>query len=271
MYYIDNNNMTLSPKFVINKAEEFIYLSHAPIIEALIEIRVVLESPWDEKQVERTLKERLPEYPIFTSNKEFKQEIQFGISSETPAKQTFRDLGLKGFRFQSADKYQIVQFNRDAFVFSRVQPYANWQEFVREALRLWQIYSELIRPLEAPRIGLRFINRLSCPPEGFELSEYLRVVPAPPVGLNVSFAGFLHHDILTVPDHPYGINIVKTIQPLEDSGGKGLGLVIDIDVFTTQKFDTSSEAIKDCLEDMRWLKNKAFFGSITDSLVEVLQ
>jgi len=271
MYYINNNSMNLPSKFMINVAEEFIHLSHAPITEAVIEIRAILESPWDEQRVSEALKGRLPEYPGFVQQKAFKQEFQIGVSPDVPAKQTFSDLGLKGFRIQSADKLHIAQFNKDGFVFSRLNPYADWQEFVREALRLWQIYSELTRPFETPRIGLRFINRLSCPPEELELAEYLRVVPIPPVDLNVPFARFLHHDTLKIPDHPYGINIIKTIQPPQDAEGKDLGLIIDIDVFTTEKFATSSVVIQERLEEMRWLKNKAFFGSITDSLVEVLK
>ncbi|MBA4417717.1 MAG: hypothetical protein C0392_07380 [Syntrophus sp. (in: bacteria)] len=263
--------MNLPQKFVINTAEEFTHLSRAPITEAVIELRAFLESPWDEKQVIGALKERLPEYPIFTSQKEFKQELQVDFSSETPAKQTFSDLGLKGFRFQSSDKCRIVQFNRDGFVFSRLQPYADWQEFVCEALRLWQIYSDLTRPFEIPRIGLRFINRLSCPPDKLELAEYLRIVPVSPVGLNVPFMGFLHRDTLKIPDHPYGINIVKTIQPPQGSEGNDLGLIIDIDVFTTEKLAASGEEVQVRLEEMRWLKNKAFFGSITSSLVEELR
>jgi uncharacterized protein (TIGR04255 family) len=263
--------MNLPQKFAINKAEEFTHLSHAPITEAVIEIRAVLESQWDEKQVMGVLKEKLPEYPIFTSQKEFKQELRVDFSSEIPAKQTFSDLGLKGFRFQSSDKHRIVQFNRDGFVFSRLQPYADWQEFVDEALRLWQIYSELTRPFEVPRIGLRFINRLLCPPDKQELAEYLRVVPVPPVNLNVPFTAFLHRDTLIIPDYPYGINIVKTIQPPQGSEGNDLWLIIDIDVFTTEKCAANGLAIQEHLEEMRWLKNKVFFGSITNSLVEVLK
>jgi uncharacterized protein (TIGR04255 family) len=271
MYYIDNNDMNSTQRFVINKAEEFAHLSHAPITEAVIEIRAFLESPWDEKQVLEALKERLPEYPVSTSQKEFKQELQVDFSSETPAKQTFSDLGLKGFRFQSSDKHRIVQFNRDGFVFGRLQPYADWQEFVHEALRLWQIYSELTRPFEVPRIGLRFINRLLCPPDKQELDEYLRIVPVPPVDLNVPFTAFLHRDTLIIPNHPYGINIVKTIQPRQGFEENDLWLIIDIDVFTTEKCAASSLAIQERLEEMRWLKNKVFFGSITDNLVEALK
>lgn len=247
-------------------------MSQAPITEAVIEVRAVLESPWDEKGVQRSLRERLPEYPLFSSQKEFKQEFQLSVSPETPAKQTFRDLGLKGFRLQSADKCHIVQFNKDGFVFSRLRPYAEWQVFVGEALRLWEIYSELAKPHEIPRIGLRFINQVACPLDSFELSDYLRIVPIPPVGLdNLPFAGFLHHETLMVPDYPYMINIVKTLQPPQATNKKGLTLILDIDVFTTEKCGVDGDTIRGYLEEMRWLKNKTFFGSITDSLMEALK
>ena len=263
--------MVSSSKVVINTTEEFSRLSRAPIIEAVIEIRVALESAWDEQKIELLFKDKLPDYPIFSSQKEFKQEFQINVSPEMPAKQTFSDLGLRGFRFQSEDKYHIVQFNKDAFIFSRLIPYDNWHSFVDEAFRLWQIYSALAKPFEVLRIGLRFINRIPCPIEGFELDKYLRVVPQPPFDLDVPFTAFLHHDTLLIPNYPYNVNVIKTIQPSAKPDENDFGLIIDIDVFTTQKLPTDREILRHHLEEMRWLKNKVFFGSITLNLWEDLK
>ncbi len=263
--------MIPSPKIVINTSEEFSKLSHAPITEAVIEIRVALESAWDDHKIELALKDKLPDYPIFSSQKQFKQEFQINISPDMPAKQTFSDLGLKGFRFQSEDKYHIAQFNKDAFIFSRLRPYDNWHLFVNEAFRLWQIYSALAKPFEVLRIGLRFINRISCPIEGFELDKYLRIVPQPPFGLDVPFTAFLHHDTVMIPDYPYNVNIIKTIQPSTKPNEEDLGLIIDIDVFTTKKLPIDCDILLGHLEEMRWLKNKVFFGNITENLREALK
>jgi hypothetical protein len=84
MYYINDNSMNLPPKFMINIADEFIHLSHAPITEAVIEIRAILESPWDEQHVSGVLKEKLPEYPSFVQQKAFKQEFQIGVLPMCP-------------------------------------------------------------------------------------------------------------------------------------------------------------------------------------------
>jgi uncharacterized protein (TIGR04255 family) len=46
---------------------------------------------------------------------------------------------------------------------------------------------------------------------------------------------------------------------------------LDIDVHNTVPFEINTAEIEKRLGEMRWLKNKAFFGSITPELVEKLK
>ena len=47
-----------------------------------------------------------------------------------------------------------------------------------------------------------------------------------------------------------------------------MGLILDIDVFTTRAMELNEEVFLKRLQEMRWLKNKAFFGSITQKALE---
>jgi uncharacterized protein (TIGR04255 family) len=78
----------------------------------------------------------------------------------------------------------------------------------------------------------------------------------------------MHHDVLAVPGHPYAINIIRTIQPSTGNGGAGTGVILDIDVFTAQEFEPDEGKLVHRLLEMRWLKNKAFFGSVTEKALE---
>jgi uncharacterized protein (TIGR04255 family) len=51
----------------------------------------------------------------------------------------------------------------------------------------------------------------------------------------------------------------------------GAGLIIDSDVFTVAPFEFDIQRIKGHLTDMRWLKNKVFFGSITEKAIKLFQ
>ena len=178
-------------------------------------------------------------------------------------------MGWRGLRCESADRLHVAQFNRDGFAFSRLAPYESWNQFQQEGLRLWQLHRELVQPAEVQRLGLRFINRIVIPQEGPRLEDYLEAPPKLPRDVDLPVAGFLHHDTLTVPGHEYGINFIQTVQPPQgpDTGG----LILDIDVFTTRPFSVDQDALERHLSEMRWLKNKVFFGSITRRVLETIK
>lgn len=251
----------------INLGESFPHLPGAPIVEAVIEIRARAQTPWDEPAISAWLTSRLPDYPTMHAQNEFRFEF---LKRPGVAEQTHRDLGLKGLRFESADKLHVAQLNRDGFVFSRLQPYDCWHKFQGEALRLWNIHAELAKPLEIERLGLRFINRINVPMEGVRLKDYLQAPPCAPLGMSLPITGFLHQATLTVPGHPYLINLIQTLQPQIDESG-AIGLIVDIDVGTIDPFPLEGAALEQRLAEMRWLKNKAFFGCITDKALERFQ
>ena len=253
----------------IDVAESFPHLEHAPIVEAVIEIRTRVESPWEESALREHLKAKLPSYPKIYSQSEFRHEMKMKLGQ--PPEQILHDLGWKGLRLQSADDRYIAQFNRDGFIFSRLQPYESWDLFKEEAMRLWNVHAELAKSLEIQRLGVRFINRITLPVGEVRLDDYLVVPPRPPGELDLQIMGFFHQDNLLVTGHSYAINIVKTVQPPQGSGSDGGGLILDIDVFTTEPFEQRADAIDKRLAEMRWLKNKVFYSSLTKEALEGLK
>ncbi len=256
-------------ELTIDTSEEFPRLSRAPIVEATLEFRCRAEATWEEAVILEQLKSRLPDYPLALAQRAFQQEFQFGLNQ--PAQGTYQDLGLKGFRFQSKDNLQITQFNRDGFAFSRLQPYESWQHFSLEAFRLWEIYAELARPTQIQRLGLRFINRINLEPEQGTLDHYLSAPPQTPEELGFPFITFLHHDSFAVPGKPYIVNVVKTVQPQQSAGVAPPALIFDIDVFSEQPFVLEAATMNQRVAEMRWLKNKFFFGNITSGALETFR
>ncbi len=249
----------------IDLTEQFEHLAKAPIVEAAIEIRARAEGPWDEAAISQQIKSRLSDYPKVTSLKQIQQEIklQFG----KPAEGLTRDLGWRGLQFQSEDGRRAVQFNRDAFVFNQLPPYEGWEALLSEAMRLWQIHAGLARPSEAQRLGLRFINRIVMPANDPNFENYIRPHAVPPSNLDLPFVGFFHQDSLAVPGYPYLINIIRMIEPAHDQLS-GAAIILDIDVFTAQPFELRDDKPQVYLAEMRNLKNKIFFGSITEKSLQ---
>lgn len=246
----------------INLDEEFQHLPQAPIVEAVIDIRARSTVPFNEESLRPPVEAALTGYQFLDSHQELQHEIK--LEDGQASSQIIR-FDWKGLRFQSDDKKHIAQFNRDGFVFSRLEPYQDWPQLHSEAMKLWQVYLELAKPVAIDRLGLRFINRIQLPIGEFQFEDYIKSAPQPPQGLDLPFAGFIHQDTFMVPNQPYVINIVKTIQPPAVAERSGSALILDIDVLTTQGYELDDEAeLRGHLLEMRWLKNKAFFGSITD-------
>jgi len=253
----------------IDVTESFQHLEHAPIVEAVIEIRTRVESPWEESALRDELKAKLPSYPKIFSQSEFRHELK--VKAGQPPEQLFHDMGWRGLRLESADGHYIAQFNRDGFVFSRLQPYESWDQFKEEAMRLWKVYAELAKSQEVQRLGVRFINRITLPVGEVLLADYLMAPPQPPGDLDLQITGFFHQDSLLVPGYPYVLNIVKTVQPPHGSGSDGGALILDIDVFTTKPFEHRPDDIEKHLAEMRWFKNKVFYSSLTKEALEGLK
>lgn len=247
------------PTIDINVDEPFPTLRHPPSVEAVIDIRVVPATPPTEDSLRNYVQSKFGDYRFWDSQKEIQFQFQFGLapaSAQAP-NQTTRE-GWKGVRFRSNDQKYIAQFNRDGFILSRLRPYESWPQLLHEAVRLWAGYAEFVKPVQIVRIGLRYVNVIQMPAGESQFGNYLKVVPAVPEGLDWQIVGFMHQDALTVPDYPYAVNVIKTVQP----PNPGYSLILDIDVSTTEPFECNDSMLNQRLTEMRWLKNKVFFGSI---------
>lgn len=245
----------------INREEVFQHLPQAPLVEAVIDIRARATATFNENLLRPKIETALTGYHFLNSH----QELQHEIRVENGQASSQISFDWKGLRFQSDDEKHIAQFNRDGFVFSQLEPYQDWQQLHEEAMKLWPVYMELAQPLAIDRLGLRFINRIRLPIGEFQLEDYLKSAPQPPQGLDLPFTSFMHQDTLIVHGQPYVINIIKAIQPPAVDGPSSAALILDIDVVATKDFELDREAaLSRHLMEMRWLKNKVFFGSITD-------
>jgi uncharacterized protein (TIGR04255 family) len=241
--------------------EKFENLPRAPIVEAVIEIRSRAGQTLEEATLRSIIEPRLTGYVFLDSVREYHGEVKFE-SGKLPS-QKVRDLGWKGVRFRSSDGKHIAQFNRDGFSFSRLEPYLTWEQLDNESQRLWNTYKDVAQPVEFQRLGLRYINRIKLPAGELLFENYIQPAPSSPHDLELPFHGFMHKDTLAVPGHPYAINVIRTIQQLNGGVDGGVAVILDIDVFTTHSLDLDNAMLQGRLLEMRWLKNKVFFGSIT--------
>ena len=238
--------------FKIDLSESFEHLPNAPIVEAVIHWRARAEKKLEPATLLEQLKTMLPDYPHSQRQQEIGLETE--INAEGGALRQHH--AWHGFRFESPDKVQVAQYTRNGFVFSRLKPYQDWEKFEAEAKRLWCIYRELAEPSEIQRLGVRFINLM--PVKSKESASLLTLPPRSPQLMKLPIDAFLHQTKFNIPDHPYELNVVQTIQPAASPERESTGLILDLDVGTTRPipFDEMDSR----LLHMQWIKNKAFFS-----------
>jgi uncharacterized protein (TIGR04255 family) len=256
-------------KYGIDITQNHPHLSKAPIVEAVIELKSVATLPWKEDEVLRALQRALPDYA--PAEKGVKSTIgitEKSAEGEQSVSTTHRTEWV-GYRFKHKTQPYLAQFQQDGFLLSRLKPYENWEKFLGEAMRLWDLYMAMSKPDEIQRIGVRFVNLLEVP-FASALSDFLNHAPVPPTSLNIPFLDFLYSDTLKIPDFPYAVRIIRTIKRDLESEAS-FGLIIDIDVFTDSPIQVDQKSLEARLSEMRWLKNAAFFGNTNPKCIEELR
>ena len=238
------------------------HLRNAPIREALIDFRV--RSGTDPSVLEECAKGFEAEYPK-------RLELykgQFGFSfNEHNVTALPANRALVGYRMDSMDGHNVVQFRVDGFTFSRLPKYETFDLVREEARRLWERYAACLRPDAITRAAVRYINVMELPVGGFPLTDFLTAPPALPAALPQALNSFLERVVFQDPNT--GASVIVT-QAFEGAAGDGrYPITLDIDAFRDREFDVNGADIWNYLETLRNLKNDVFFESITERTVEL--
>ena len=253
--------------FRLDLTETFPHLSNAPIVEAQIRWQARPAVPWTPSVIHEALKRELPEYTRREPVQQFGIHFQAALGSGVTAAAESQD-SWQGVRLETEDRLQVAVFSRDGLAVSRLKPYPDWGRFADEAMRLWRVFVGMAKTEEVRRLGVRFINRM---PAGSveNVADYLHDPPSRPAELPIG--SFLYKSTYDVPDKPLSIHVVKTWQPGRPGQSGGTGLIVDIEVFTKEPFTSDDQHLIDRLHEMRWLKNKVFFGLFRADAIKQFQ
>jgi uncharacterized protein (TIGR04255 family) len=247
--------------------ETFPHLKKAPITEAIIDFRVRLPGGFEIERFKEAHPQFQKEYPHAAEGQAIRGELKKAHGQ--PASCCEKDLGIRGYGFHSADKKNIIQFRRDGFTFNRLRPYTSWNEIFPEALRFWSLYVQIAAPEEITRIAVRYINRLSLPSPQLNFADYLLAPPPLPQGVPQSVNGFITRVGLHDPQTMIGATVIQALEtPLDE---QYVPLILDIDVFQQNLADSDPAKILERFGDLRAMKNRIFFGSLTEKAIRLFQ
>lgn len=240
-------------------------LSRPPIVEGLIDFRLRPEQQVTTDKLLELEGPLMETYPVKQDIRTVQAAFQIGVDAGPPTSST----QLIGYRYESQEQSFVLQARLDGFTLSRLTPYSNWDELLQEAKRLWTLYSAVVGPSTILRIDVRYINRLHLLGSLIDFDDYLAMGPRIPEGLPQSLAEFLTRNVVPFPEENATMILTQALESF-DPGSTGISILLDIDVYQEGAYDSAGEEFWNVLATLRHLKNKAFFGSITEKTLQLL-
>jgi len=245
--------------------ERYTVFPHAPLTEAILDIRVDLPKEVDLKQLETfhdPIKDRFSE----KKQSSFFQ-TGFHLSPQGPSEPKTTG-GPVGYLFRSPNEKKVVQVRLDGFTFNKLKPYEDWESFHLEARDLWGVYCQIAKPKNITRIALRYINKINIPLPMKDFKEYVLTIPEVASNLPQALAHFFMRLIIPAPEIQSTAIITETME--EPTEERKLPLILDIDVFREGAY-TMGEEIWTDFEKLRNFKNEIFFNSLTERTKELFR
>ena len=242
-----------------------IHYSRSPLVEAVLAIqfnasRLTLD------QLAKCGPKVKSEYPNLKAVHRGTGRIEFGEKASASA--TSENVG---YSWTSANEKQIFQATLDGFSFSLLAPYSSWDEFSKEAHRLWEIYRKIVRgSMEYTRVALRYINQIDIPMLSVEMSEFFSIYPQIPTSLPQQMGPFFFHVTLPLPEAKLNVNIIQTQVPPPLGKPEHTSVILDLDFYRSESIPTG-ESFWEVFEDMAKHKNRVFEACITDKTREVIK
>ena len=252
-----------------NSSEPPLKFAHAPIVEAVLDVRCDMPPAFDLAGLESAARDVFrAKYPKF--QKQLIQEHRVEQKGDEPPKFSEKR-GIQALQFLTEDQRQLVQVRAQGFSFNRLAPYSSLDDYLPEIEQTWRSFVELTAPVQIRQIRLRYINRLPLPTvDGrVEFTEYLRISPRLPDEDKLHFVGFLNQHAAVDIETGNQVNIVMTMQP----GGKGVvPLIFDIEAICISDADPSDwQGIRSKIASLRSLKNHVFQNTLTEKCLNLFQ
>lgn len=243
------------------------HLVHAPITEALIDIHI--------DRPDLSFAEIEKAFGNLDFGYYFKGPIAHGtfgfrLAPDGQQPETTAEAAQIGLRLHSNDEKYVAQCRVNGFTLSRLPPYEDWPSLVKETKRVWSIYKERMRSANVVRVATRFINNLQLPlAPGDSFQIYLEKFADVPEEAPQALTSFFQRLQLIDKSSLASVNLTLALESAPFSGPAPV--ILDIDAFVLKDLDPNGTELWNILNDLRELKNRCFFGTLTERALELYE
>lgn len=238
----------------------------APIIEAIIDIRVRMPKDVSFEQLQKAQTGVSTAFPIVENLHE--SIVAFG-QGPGPFDAEMQRRTRSSPLFKSGDGHRLWQSRLDGFTFSQLKPYDTWTDFLDAATSAWASYREATKPEAIIRLALKYVNRFDIPEPVNDLKSFLKTVPEVSSDLPQAKVGGLFMQLqIPQPDIEGMLVLTEAMVPPPQVGI--VSIVLDIEVSKQNNLPQTDTEIWSYFEKLRERKNQVFEASITDAARELM-
>lgn len=224
-----------------------IQLSNPPILEVVLDFGVEYPGGEDLGRLRAFIASLEAEYPD-------SQPIQQSGGDGEPEKEI-------GYFAYSPENTRAIQVSFRGLTVNELVPYTSWEDVSNQVRPLWDRFVEAFEISSVRWVGLRYINRLAHPTDETGTRQLLRSWPPFCEDLiERKPDGFLLR--MEVPLTEPGVHAAIS-HALTYPDGENIELVIDNNVYVPA-YEGDASSIWDTLDKLRDIKNKLFFGALTE-------
>lgn len=225
-----------------------------PIIEALCEFQFEPDTPWDIVMPGLIYDELRNLFPLR------EPEMLLRPRNYSGPKVQYSD----AVSFLREDERVAVLVGPNILSVSHLAPYSSWEEFVPSIKRSFEVYKDVVEPVQLQSVELRYINDLTVPTGQSELSEYLNIRPFVEHSLPQEYKSFITG--IQVPYEDNRDSLKVEVQGYGDVGSNSLRVTLDLDYLLVRADDVGVKGVFDWLEGAHSHVEDAFEACLTDNM-----
>jgi uncharacterized protein (TIGR04255 family) len=143
-----------------------------PLVEALCEFHFEQNSPWD-LVIPGLIYEKVR--TSFPERKQIRVHSLEALQGANVLRQNIRITDR--MQFLREDEKAFIQIGVNLLAVNHLKPYPSWEEFLPLIKEGFQAYSEIAKPKNIQRIGLRYINHIDIHEGKIDLKDYFGFRP----------------------------------------------------------------------------------------------
>jgi uncharacterized protein (TIGR04255 family) len=202
-----------------------------PLIEAVTEFRFTLEEKYSEEQISDFYEKIKAHFPLQKKGKIHQLEFKIEPNKTPEEGQSSFNQDFHEFdQYISEDQKSSVQLDAGRVSIHRIKPYTTWSEFFPLIQNVYAAFIKSFSPVLVERIGMRYINEIALPVNGFSFADYFTLRAAvPSLEKNNQISVFLG----SVFDQENGRDAIKVqfIEKQSTEEAVGRIFVLDFDYF----------------------------------------